>query len=144
MIDLLNLRNNLETALAPHLGTYTFSTGDTTPAVKVEDGAIAESEQPSVEGLELVIIESPEIPFSSVMGGYQEKHTALVVLKQWDVTATTLEARSPLVQALMGMENLVVSGGKRVVRTSRLDNIETLTVQVSRSFLVQEAIDYLD
>ncbi len=144
MIDLLALRSTLETALAPHLGTYTFSTGGTTPAVKVESGAIDASEQPSVQGLELVIIESPEIPFSSVMGGYREVYTALVILKQWDITATTLEARSPLIQALMGLDNLLVSGGKRVVRTSRLDNIETLTVQVSQSFLVEEAIDYFE
>ena len=144
MIDLLGLRTALETALAPHLGTYTFSTGDTTPAVKIEDGAIAESEQPSVEGLELVIVGSPEIPFSCVMGGYQETYTALVILKQWDITATTLEARSPLLQALMGMDDLMVSGGKRVVRLTKLDNIETLTVQVSQSFLVEEAIDYFD
>jgi hypothetical protein len=144
VINLLALRTTLEAALEPHLGIYTFSTGDTTPAVKIEDGSIAESEQPSVEGLELVIIESPEIPFSAVMGGYREMYTALIILKQWDIAATTLEARSPLLQALMGMDNLLVSGGKRVVRTSRLDNIETLTVQVSQSFLVEEAIDYLD
>jgi hypothetical protein len=137
MIDLLAVRTILEAALAPHLGTYTINTGDSCPAVRIEDGSIDESEQPSVEGLELVIVASPEIPFKAVLGGgYQETYNALVVLKQWNIAATTLDARSPLLDALMGLENVLVSGGKRVMRSSRLDNIETLSVQISQVFLV--------
>ncbi|MBD3883849.1 hypothetical protein IFO70_18980 [Phormidium tenue FACHB-886] len=62
MIDVLELRNALETALVDELGTYTFPTGATTPAIAVDMG---NGQYPPAgvkpEGLECVIVVSPKV-----------------------------------------------------------------------------------
>lgn len=141
MIDIDNLRDTITTALADQLGTYTFSGGQTTPAIRVDDGSDPYDEEPSVEGLEVVLVTNPEVSISMLMGGYQQTFSALIVLKQWDIAETTLAAMTALMPYLNAEDNLQIGAVRRVVRTTKLDNIETMSIQVSQAFYVTSTFD---
>lgn len=142
MIDLLELRSTLAEALGGAIGTYTFvGTGATTPAIRVDDGSNPYEEEPKVDGLEVVIAASPEVPIAMLMGGYQQTFTVAIVLKQWDINATALDAMERVLPALMQSDSLAIGNPRRIVRSTRLDNIETLTIPVSQTFLSQTFLD---
>ena len=140
MIDILALREAIEAALTAHTGTYTYSDGLTTPAVWVEDGE--NLLERSAAGLEVVIQPSLEVPIVPTFDGYQQTFTAAIMLKQWDIEKTTLEAMPLLLGALHSLPQLQVGQPRRIVRSSKLDNIETLRIPVSQSFLTQ--IEFAD
>lgn len=139
MIDVLELRSTIETALADHLGTYLYSNGLTVPAIWVEEGETLLER--SIAGLEVVIRPSLEVPIALTLDGYSQTFTAMVTLKQWDVEQTTLEAMPLLLSALRSIDFLQVGSPRRIVRSSKLDNIETLSVPISQSFLTQTELD---
>lgn len=141
MIDTESLRNAITTALSDQLGTYTFSGNQTTPAVRLDDGSDPYDEEPSVEGLEVVIVTNPEVSISMLMGGYQQTFSALIVLKQWDIEQTTLAAMTALMPYLNAEDNLQIGAIQRVPRKIKRDNIETLSIQVSQAFYVTSTFD---
>jgi hypothetical protein len=143
MIDLLNLRNILETALAEELGAYTFVTEagtQTTGAIALDmgDGSypIAGTR---VDGLECVIIFRPEIPMKVLFGGYEETYSVQIVLKQWDAVRTTLPGLDKVLEALGEMPELSLQSGsvRRVLPLPKLGNIETVQLTVYQVFLTE-------
>lgn len=125
-------------SLGVQIGTYTFSGGQITPAVRVDDGTDPFDEEPTVTGLEVVIVPQLEVPVKDLIGGYQETYTTLIVLKQWDIQAGTMPARPAVLAALHQFNALAVGQVRRVMRSTKLDNIETLTIPVSESVWTQE------
>lgn len=119
------------------LGVYTFSAGQTTPAIKIEDGAAEYEEEPAVTGLEIVVVVSPEISFRQNLGGWQDSYNYLVVFKQWDIEKTTLAYRERLIEVFAAFPDLLVGQMRRIVRQTKLDNIETMTVQISETVWVE-------
>jgi hypothetical protein len=122
-IDVLTLRDRIETALSGEIGNYVWQNGITTPAVKVESGIVQRSVQPQkVTGLE-VTIEPYTDPSLRIYLGNQ---TALddvyrILLKQWDITKSVSSAVNTLVLALQdclsGIEPLLP-------RSTALDSLE--------------------
>ena len=134
------LKSALQSKFSASLGTYTFSGTQTTPAIRVDDGSDPFDEEPSISGLEIVIVPSPEIAIQSMLGGYRDTVTTTVVLKQWDITKTTMGYRSALLEVVAGFDDLLLVSGsmRRVISLTKLDNIETLAIQVSQSEWVEE------
>lgn len=60
-ITVLELREELETLLADHLGQYTLANGFTTPAITVRAVGEPMPAGTSVEGMELVIVRDPDL-----------------------------------------------------------------------------------
>jgi hypothetical protein len=141
MIDIAELRATVATALASHIGSYTFSGGQTVSAIRVDDGSDPYDEEPQVTGLEVVIRPNLEIPVTLMMGGYRQDFSAIILLKQWDIQKTTLEAMQALMPYLAAADNLQIGTVRRVTRNTKLDNIETLSIQVTQSFLTQSYLD---
>lgn len=133
MTTALKLKAALMTALSSQIGAYTFSAGQTTPAIRIDDGTDPFDEEPAVSGLEVVIVPQIEVPVQMMMGGYKETYTTVIVLKQWDIQENTLPARSPVLQALAQFDALAIGQIRRVIRSTKLDNIETLTIPVSEN-----------
>lgn len=133
----LELKNALRVALQDKLGVYRFAGGQTTPAIRIDDGSSPYSEEPTVTGLELVIVPSIEVSVRPMLSGYQDTHSTLISLKQWDIEQTTMELRTPLLEALSQFDSLKVDAMRRVIRSSKLDNIETLSVTLSESYWIE-------
>lgn len=138
MIDLLEIRNTLEAALEGELGTYTFSTGDTTAAIAVDMGN-GDYPMPGahVTGLECVLIFRPEIPMQVLMGGYEETYSVQIILKQWDAALTTMPALDKVLDALGELSEISLQSGsvRRVLPLPKLGNIETVQMTVYQVFL---------
>jgi hypothetical protein len=131
MIDATVLRDAIATALGDSIGIYTFSGGQMTPAIRIEDGSDPYDEEPSVEGLEVVIQPEETIGVTSFLAG--DKQVALsskIVLKQWDIEQTTKAAREILIKQLDDIEDV----GPLVPRNGRLNNIEIFTITISTAF----------
>lgn len=128
----------LSSALDTQIGVYTFSDGQTTPAIRIDDGSEPYEEDPSVTGLEVVIVPALEVAVTPMLGGYKDTYTTLIALKQWDIEQTTLPYRTKVIEALAEFSDLATGQMRRVMRSSKLDNIETLTVQVSESVWVAD------
>lgn len=137
MITTEEIRAALEAELGDAIGTYTFSTGASTPAIRIEDGSQPYPEQPTVEGLEVVIQESLDVPIKFLLGGYQQTFSHRIVLKQWDIELTCLPYLDLVMQAVAQFPSLLAEDIKRVMRSTVLDNIETLTITVSESVLFE-------
>lgn len=129
-IDLIEFRTALAGAIADQLGTHIFANGSQTPAVRIEDGSRQYAEEPSVQGMELVIRVSPEIPMVEQFGGYRVTYQYLVSLAQWDTAQTTLGARSHIRSAIKSFPSLRITRLVRVPRREDMDIIETLNFTV--------------
>lgn len=140
-VTVQELKTALIDGVGSQLGTYTFSEGQTTPAIRIDDGTEPFDEDPSVEGLELVVVPQLEVPVKDMMGGYQETYTTLIVLKQWDIELGTMSARPAVLAALHQFGSLAVGQVRRVMRSTKLDNIETLTIPVSENVWTPEEYD---
>lgn len=141
MIDTQALRELVSTALAAHVGAYTFSNGQTIGAIRVDDGSDPYDEEPQVTGLEVVIRPNLEVPVTMFLGGYRQDFSAIILLKQWDIQNTTLEAMTALMPHLAAAPTLQVEAVRRITRNTRLDNIETLSIQVTQSVLTDSYLD---
>jgi hypothetical protein len=135
-IDIVSLKNRVQTALSSELGTYKYGT-DTSDAIKVETGATAVEvngvnwvEQPIVTGLECVIQPQTNEDFQPLYGGqYTDDYTTLITLKQHKTSDTTLDALNLLKNAI---PDLIAPGGiaPRVTRNTALDSIESVQITV--------------
>lgn len=132
MINLEALREIILQSLAGQIGTYAFSTGQTVLALRIDDGSDPYPEQPRVSGLEVVIRPSLEVPISLLLGGYQQQFGGEIVLKQWSDALTTLPALEALLPPLIATDGLTIGQIVRVTRSSRLDNIETLSIPIAQ------------
>lgn len=122
--------------LGSELGTYTFPSGQSTPAIRIEDGSSPYTEEPSVQGLEVVIQSSIDVPIQPLLDGYQQTFSHLVQLKQWDIEKTTLDYMSLVMGAMAQFDTLSVDRVNRQIRLTKLDNIERLSFVVSERVLV--------
>lgn len=138
MIEPEALRTAIATALNGQIGTYIFkSTGDAIPALRVDDGSDPYEEEPAVEGLEVIIQPSLDVTVNLVFEGYKQTFGTLIVLKQWDITQTTLQPLAGILEAIAQFQELSVGQVRRQIRLSRLDNIETLFVPVTQTVLTE-------
>lgn len=136
MISAQELKDALLLSLAEQLGTYSFSNGITVAAIRIDDGASPYPEEPQVDGLEIVIVPQIEVSVQVLMGGYQDTHSTLIALKQWTIDKTTTPSRGPLLATLSQFPSLNIRSLRRIIRSSKLDNVETLSVLV-------EEIEYI-
>lgn len=137
MIDTTALKEAIVSALGEQLGTYTFqSVGATSPAIRIDDGVDPFPEEPIVGGLECVIQPNLEVPISDLLGGYQQTWTASIVLKQFDITKDTLTAMDAITEAVAEIDGLRITSRRRVVRSNKLDNIETMQIAVAQVEIV--------
>lgn len=140
MIDTEELKAAIVSALGDQLGTYTFqSVGATSPAIRVDDGVDPFNEEPIVGGLECVIQPNLEVPITDLIGGYQQTWTAAIVLKQWDITKDTLTAMDAITHAVAELDGLRITSRRRIVRSTKLDNIETMQITVAQ---IETVMDY--
>ena len=140
MINTLELRSTLITALAGQIGIYTFSNNLSTPAVRAEDENY--DEEPKVTGLEVVIQLSLKTSIAPLLigvlgGAYEETSTAQITLKQWDIAKNTRAAMDATLAAIFQLEDVLLAGNPtRTVRSTKLDNIETCTIQIQKTEMV--------
>lgn len=127
MIDILALRGKVEGILKEDLGSYDFG-GRKTPALRVDDGSQIYVDEPKIEGLEVVIVNNPEVGIEPILRGYKQVYTAMIVLKQWDIGKTTLGAMEKLIIKINN-----IAGIRRLMRDSRLDNIEECRISISET-----------
>lgn len=135
ILDIATIRSRIELALDNELGTYNFelSNGGTAslPALQIDHGSFkiingqVWAQQPSVTGLECVI--QPEIAspgYAARLGGdFVCSQQSRITIKQWDLSDTTLTARSLMLQEFA---NLFDSPPVRILRNTMLDSIEQL------------------
>ena len=132
-IDILTLRDRVETALSAELGTYVYQNAATTPAVKVESGIIARTAQPQrVNGLEVVIEPYTAPSLQTLLSSHAFVDDQYrILLKQWDLTksvATAVRTLSLALQdCLTGIEPLLP-------RNTAIDSLEqqALLIQYRR------------
>lgn len=136
MITGADIKATLLGALDGQIGTYTFSNGQTTPAIRVEDGSDPYPEEPNVTGLEVVIDVSIDVPIELMLGGsYAQTYSHRIQLKQWDITKNTLPYLDAVSDAIADFEVLTLDRVSRQQRLTKLDNIETLSFVVSERVL---------
>lgn len=137
-ITLADLRNRVATALSEELGTKTFATRtseSTVAALTIDDGSVPVTsgvpwtQKPKRHtGLEVVIEPEIDSNMRPLLGGdYYLTHTTRITLKQWDITKTTLTARSLLIKELGNIIDVV---GPRIVRNARLDSVEQISFDI--------------
>lgn len=137
MINYILIRHALAAALESQLGTYTFSNGADTPAVQIDDGSDPSPEQPRVDGLELVIVPSVVVAIAGSFGGFRQTFRGDITVRQWDVSRTTMEAMPVILDTLRSQfPELQMGGAERVLRSLKLNNVETFSVQVRQEFLM--------
>ena len=90
MINSQEIRNVLAIALASQLGTYTFSNGQTRPAIVIDDNSDPLLDEVKKTGLELVIVPSIRVPIASSFGSFRQTFSVEIIANQWDLTQTTL------------------------------------------------------
>jgi hypothetical protein len=132
------IRDALQASLAGQIGTYTFNGGQSTPAIRIDDGSDPYEEDPAVAGLEVVVVPSLEVSVILMLGGYQETYGTLIVLKQWDITQTAISALDGVLEAIAEFSTLNIGQIRRVIRSTQLDNIETLTIPVAETVLTTD------
>jgi hypothetical protein len=135
MIETEVIRDAIETALGSSIGVYAFSTGQSAPAIRVDEGLDPFTEDPDVTGLEVVLTPSIAVAIAPVFGGWNQTFTMEISLKQWDITKKALPALALLLDAIAQFSELGTGQIKRVIRREKLDNIETITLEVWQSFL---------
>lgn len=126
MTDLAALRAEIITVLGENLGTYTFSEGQTTPAIGIDDGSDPFVEQPDRTGLEVIIQPDQDLELEPMLAGDKRLNASVyIVLKQWDIADTTKAARELLIKSLPidRIESLSP-------RASELDIIEVCTLAI--------------
>jgi len=128
-IDILTLRDRVETALSAELGTYVYQNAATTPAVKVESGIIARTAQPQkVDGLEVVIRPYSAGDLEVYIGRQIAFHdTYQIWLKQWDITKSVSTAFSTL---LIALTDIVTGHIDPIPRNTALDSLEQAALLV--------------
>lgn len=125
-MNINELRSAIATALADQIGSYIFSQGLSTQALRIDDGSEPYPEDPEVQGLEVVIRPEVRVSQSLRLGGDRiQSRRHEVVLKQWDINRTTKAARDALLLVLP------VEGEAPIVpRSSALDTLETCTLTI--------------
>lgn len=123
-MDLAQLRADILTALDGEIGEYRFSGGQTTAAIRIDEGTPPYDEEPSVSGLEVVIQLFQRMNLTPMLGGDKRLDSSIqIVLKQWDINETTQTAREILIS------QLPIDRVEPVVqRSNKLDNIEISTL----------------
>ena len=81
MTDLAALRAEIITVLGENLGTYTFSEGQTTPAIGIDDGSDPFVEQPSRTGLEVSIQPDQDLELEPMLAGDKRLNALRIQLK---------------------------------------------------------------
>jgi hypothetical protein len=130
-MNILALRSRIETILTGLIGTYTFANGEQVPALTIDDGADSGNNPPEgtgVSGLEVILQINAGYKLNGLIGGNLIYSQVAIDLKQWDITATTVAA----MQRLMALPELKAIG-PRVLRSTKLDSIETQTVTLEFS-----------
>ena len=133
MVTIDEVREGLAVNLAPFIGLYTFSNGQTTPAIRVDDGSDPYPEDPKITGLEVVITPLAEVSMVQMIGGYQDTYTMGIMFKQFDQTKTTLEIRSPAIESLLVFPTLQIGNLRRLLRISRINEIEVFSFTATQN-----------
>lgn len=128
-LDFLGKRNEIESALAGLLGTYTFpaNNNQTVPAIAIDINNQYPVPGVTVEGLEVVIRPLSDASVSKTIGkGRDWTVETQIVFKQWDDKSTVLDA----VEAVVNYVDLGVSFdiGARIVPSEKIGNIESQTI----------------
>lgn len=130
------IRTALVDALGDLLGTYTFSSGQPTPAIRADDGSDPYPEEPRVQGLEVVIQRAREISLTPQLANcWEQRVSTLIVLKQWDIQRNTLEEFNLCWRAIASL-GLQPSQPVRTTRNTVLDNIETMRFSYTESVVI--------
>lgn len=137
LIPLSDIADTLIDALGAHLGTYTFSVGAPIPAIRADDGSNPLPEEPTVTGLEVILVRAPEIPLKPMLANqWQHSVSTVIILKQWDITLDALEAFNACWRAIARL-GLQPSQPVRTMRTSKLDNMETVRFSYTETFVME-------
>jgi len=137
LINSQEIRNVLAIALASQLGIYTFSNGQTRTAIVIDDNSDPLLDEVKKTGLELVIVPSIRVPIASSFGSFRQTFSVEIIANQWDITQTTLVSM-PLILDTMKSQfsHLRLVSAERILRSLKLDNIETFSLTVSQEFLM--------
>lgn len=87
-MGILELRQQVATALSASLGTYTLANGSTTPAISVRAEGITFTDGRTVTGLECVLIEEPVLRPLRQYRGERAFSVWTVELLQWGDIST--------------------------------------------------------
>jgi len=134
------LKAVLQSALAEYLGIYRFSGNLTTPAIRIEDRSDPYPEEPTVTGLELVIVPPVGGDYRQLLGGFQDGRRTLILLKQWDSDQTTEQGRDVLLAALLQLDDLGIERAVTTPRSGLFDDLETLRVEVTQQLWQERPI----
>jgi len=137
LINSQEIRDVLAIALASQLGIYTFSNGQTRPAIVIDDNSDPRLDEVKKTGLELVIVPSIRVPIASSFGSFRQTFSVEIIANQWEITQTTLVSM-PLILDTMKSQfsHLRLVSAERILRSLKLDNIETFSLTVSQEFLM--------
>lgn len=129
-MDLLSLREALETTLVDQLGTYVLANGATTSAISVR--APGESLPPgtAVQGLEVVIVREPEVVPVRQYQNQQAFSRWTLYLVDWSGSAPLQEVAGRLLWSYPGSNAVAVSvprgvGPRSQMRVDITTNPET-------------------
>jgi hypothetical protein len=135
-MNILSLRSLINGLLSSELGTYTFSSGQTTPSICVlPDNVFGMNYPPNgvtVSGLEVVLVDSFNIKHRPILRGSYNKEFVEITLKQWDITKTTVAATNLLVY---GIKEDYLELRPRMIADRNLDNIESQVIYYVRTKL---------
>ena len=137
MINSQEIRDVLAIALASQLGIYTFSNGQTRPAIVIDDNSDPLLDEVKKTGLELVIVPGIRVPIASSFGSFRQTFSIEIIANQWDITQTTLVSMPLILDTMQSQfSHLRLVSAERILRSLKLDNIETFSLTVSQEFLM--------
>jgi len=137
LINSQEIRDVLAIALVSQLGIYTFSNGQTRPAIVIDDNSDPLLDEVKKTGLELVIVPSIRVPISNCFVGFRQTFSVEIIANQWDITQTTLVSMPLILDTMQSQfSHLRLVSAERILRSLKLDNIETFSLTVSQEFLM--------
>ena len=86
--------------------------------------------EPTVSGLEVVIIPESEMEFVPLLDSRMVELTTEIVLKQWDADKSVRPARELIISSLDDVQSV----GPLVPRNSALESIESCSILLSNAY----------
>jgi hypothetical protein len=108
-MDVLTLRSQVAAVLTGVIGTYTLGNGSTTAAISVRKIGVGLAQGTTVSGLEVVIVQEPDLQSVSEYREPNSQELWTVYLVDWGTTVDMKAAGKKIVKGFPGSEVSTIS-----------------------------------
>jgi hypothetical protein len=126
------IREKILSILELELGQYTFTNGQSVPALSVDDGQFPPSGT-VITGLECVIVPLNNAVTTRLCGSKQITYQSDILLKQWDLDSNVICAVEKLTAGLPEIATI----GPRLLANGNLSSIEQQRITIETNEIIR-------